>query len=132
MWLPGLRPWPRLRPQKTVGALHVSKSFDMFADDIFMVARHDGGGHQPRLARGRGELVKPVAFSKPLFSRSFLLRPGRAARFAARRSAPWMPDGDLGGCQGAKPRTSALPLTDPASLRSGGEEDGGPIKSDGY
>jgi hypothetical protein len=58
---PGLRPWPRLRPQKTVGALHVSKSFGVFADDKSMVARHDGGGHQPLLARGRGELVKPLA-----------------------------------------------------------------------
>ena len=69
VWPPGLRPWPRLRPQKTVGALHVSKSFGVFADDRSMVARHDGGGHQPLLARGRGELVKPFAFSKPWFSR---------------------------------------------------------------
>ena len=105
----GLCPWPPWRPQKTVGALHVSKSFDMFADDRFMVARHDGGGHPPRLARGRGEQVKPVAFSKPVFLRSLLLRQGRAALFAARRSAPLTPDGDLGGCQGEKPRTSALP-----------------------
>ncbi len=51
-------------PEKFVGALHVSKSFDMFADDRFMVARHDCGGHPPRLAHGRGELVKPVAFTK--------------------------------------------------------------------
>ncbi len=33
MATPGLRPWPRLRPQKTVSALHVSKSFGVFADD---------------------------------------------------------------------------------------------------
>jgi hypothetical protein len=59
-----LRPWPPWRPQKTVGALHVSMSCGLSAADSSMVARGCCGERQPRVAHGRGEPVKLVAFQK--------------------------------------------------------------------